>query len=334
MRKTIHNLCRSAICLVLVLAFTAAGSGALALELAPCGRAVGISIKAGGLLVCALSDVEGGVCPARSAGILPGDLITGVNGADTATTDDFLAAITGAEGGTLELSIQRGDEEKTVSVTPCNDGSGAPKLGLWLREGCTGIGTVTFIDPQTGAYGALGHPVNDADSGVPVPVEDGSIMQAQIESVRRGERGSPGELCGVYDEGSVLGSIDSNTASGIFGTVDTAALGALDAIPVAEESEIQIGSAEILSNVCGNTVDSYEVQITRVYSGDSAGRAVMLQVTDPALLEATGGIVQGMSGSPIIQNGKLIGAVTHVLVDDPTRGYGVSIAAMLDSMET
>ena len=308
---------------------------AAALELVPVGRTVGISMSAGGLLVSGLADVEteiGDVCPAAAAGVSPGDLITEVDGKSVSTAEEFISAISGGSGK-VTLTVMRGDKEILLTVKPVDCGEGVRKLGLWLRDGISGIGTVTFYDPVSGLYGALGHAVSDIDSGVIIPVGSGSIMHSQIIDIRRGECGAPGELCGCYDENAVVGDIEKNTFSGIFGRITDGVYCEGEAIPVADEGEICTGEASIIANVSGEAVDSYDIQITRIYSGDRSGRSMMIQITDPELLELTGGIVQGMSGSPIIQDGKIVGAVTHVLVNDPTRGYGIFIENMLDAAE-
>lgn len=313
-----------------VLLFTLSVSAA-AIELIPVGRAVGITMSTGGLLVSGLSNVEtdaGTTCPAAEAGIRPGDLIVSVNGCETITAEEFISAINGG-GEKLTLEIIRGDERKSCDVCPVESEDGTPKLGLWLRDGISGIGTVTFIDPESGLYGALGHPISDAESGTLIPVGEGSVTYSEITDIHKGQRGVPGELCGSHDISHKTGSIERNTASGIFGTMTEFCQGLGEPVEVASESEIRTGSATILANVRGSETESFDVTITRVYSGDSSGRSVMLEVTDPELLELTGGIVQGMSGSPILQNGKLIGAVTHVLVNNPACGYGVSISSML-----
>ena len=196
---------------------------------------------------------------------------------------------------------------------------------MWLRDGVSGIGTLTFCDPATGIYGALGHSISDADTGLEMPLDDGSITDAEIVSITKGLPGAPGELNGCADMGRVLGSIDGNTAHGIYGRMYTA-LGTRRL----ETGNITTGPATIVSTVSGRQPEEYDVEINRIYR-DAGGEHVMLTVVDSELCARTGGIVQGMSGSPILQGGRLVGAVTHVFVNDPTRGYGVSIQDMLAS---
>ena len=308
---------------------TAYADGALI----PVGEAVGIQIEMEGVLVAGVTPVEtaeGPVSPAERAGLKAGDLITAVDGKAVDTAAELIQAVDGSDGS-VEMTIRRNGGNRCVTVTPAEEKTGGRRLGLWLRDGVAGIGTVTYIDPATGAFGALGHGVNDTDTGVLLPVEDGDVCRAQIVNVKRGAAGAPGELAGSFDAADVIGCINSNTSCGIFGVM-SGNLGQLrPALPVAGPEDVQKGPATILSCVSGQRVEEYDVEIARTGMTSGAGRDLTVRVTDPDLLARTGGIVQGMSGSPIIQNGKLVGAVTHVLVDDPTRGYGIFIDRMLDA---
>ncbi|MBQ9685542.1 MAG: SpoIVB peptidase [Oscillospiraceae bacterium] len=300
---------------------------AFAQELIVGGQAVGIQITTEGVLVGGLSAVEtasGSVSPAEDAGLRTGDLIVSVNGrtvSDAAALMDSIAACD--EGECLRIGILRGEKTLTVDVTPAVSDEGRPMLGILLRDGLTGIGTLTFCDPDSGLFGALGHSINDAQTGLTIPVREGSITDAQIVSVRPGASGTPGELSGTSDLGRTLGAIDRNTEEGIFGFM-VEQLGGRRL----ETGSIAAGPASILSTVEGRELREYAVEVNRVYH-ESDGTHAMLSVTDAELLQKTGGIVQGMSGSPIIQNGKLVGAVTHVFVSDPRRGYALSIQDML-----
>lgn len=300
--------------------------GALAQDLVPVGEAVGIEAVTDGLLVASLSKVEtasGEASPAADAGVLPGDVITRIDAEEVSNAEEFAKALAGLDGSSVELTVLRDEKTLQLEVTPAMDTSGVWRLGLWLRGSVSGIGTVTYYDPETGEYGALGHSITDADTGVLLPIGEGSICDASISDVQRGERGKAGELHGSYDASGKIGTVRANTEHGIFGTAE-----GFDGrpLPVAETDEISDGAAVILANVSGDEVREYAVEISAL---DSNNERLLITVTDPALIEATGGIVQGMSGAPVLQNGKLIGAVTHVLVSDPTRGYGVTIAAML-----
>lgn len=300
-------------------------------ELIPVGAAVGIQMKTDGVMVVDVAEVQtadGSVCPAGDAGILPGDVIVKVGKCETPTSADLVAAVDALPEGSANITVMRGGKTINLTITPALEVNGGLRLGLWLRDGLAGVGTITFIDPETGMFGALGHGVSDMDTGVLLPMSGGSVCRAQIVNVIPGTAGQPGELCGSFDGGDILGSISSNTSCGIFGSMN--GMQTLHAaVPIAEDSEIQAGPAVILANVTGESVAAYDVEISRTaLSGD--GRSLLVHVTDPELLCVTGGIVQGMSGCPILQNGKLVGAITHVLVSDPTRGYGITIRRMLD----
>ena len=327
MRKQPHFLRRFAVTAAVALALCA-GVSAQAASLVPLGRAVGIQMTTAGMLVADLAEVDtpgGKAAPAKDAGLLPGDVICRIDGRDIASSADFLAAMDAA-GDTLSVTVRRGGTEVTATVTPAVTADGTRQLGLWLRDGVTGVGTLTYYDPATGRYGALGHGISDETSGVLMPLRDGSVLSAVIADARPGGHGTAGELVGSFAPGDRIGAIERNCLFGIFGTLDAPPEGA--AVETASADAVKTGSATILSTVAGEDVRAYTVDISRVYHDGGCTR-FLISVTDPDLLAATGGIVQGMSGSPILQNGRLIGAVTHVLLSDPAKGYGVSIDDML-----
>ena len=315
--------------LTAVFAVTAFADGALI----PVGETVGIQIEMEGVLVAGVTDVEtdaGPASPAEDAGIQAGDMIVALDGKAVESAAELIAAIEALDGTSAQVTVRRGGKLHSMAVTPARETGGGLRLGLWLRDGVAGIGTVTYIDP-TGAFGALGDGVNDVDTGVLLPVADGDVCRAQILDVKRGQSGAPGELAGSFDPADVVGCIRTNTPCGIFGTM-TGSLGSLrPAMPVGGPEDVAKGPATILTCVQGQQIKEYDVEIARTGMAAGSGRDLMIHVTDPALLAMTGGIVQGMSGSPILQNGKLVGAVTHVLVNDPTRGYGIFIDTMLDA---
>ena len=296
--------------------------------LVPMGCTVGISLDSMGVIVAGYSQAQSS--PAKEAGILPGDVIIRVGDRNITCAED----IRGCDLGTGELSItvSRNGEEKTFTVKPAVNPDGTGELGLWLRDSISGIGTVTYYDPATGEFGALGHPVNDIDSGLMIPMRAGQISRATITDIVQGKCGTPGQLVGIFDFNAICGNIQDNTPCGIFGKITDSGFSQNgNAIEAADASDIHTGKAVIISSINNGTPQEYNVEITRVDRGSTDGRCMMLKVTDSQLLSATGGIVQGMSGSPIIQDGKLIGAVTHVLINDPARGYGISIEKMLDA---
>ena len=299
---------------------------AFAQELLVGGQVVGIQVSTKGVLVAGLSEVEtaDGVCtPAKSAGIRQGDIIIKANGKAVSKAADVIAAVEAAGGQPVKLCIERENKKMELSVRPACSAEGQWLLGMWLRDGISGIGTITFQDPESGVYGALGHSISDSESGIQLPVGQGSICDAQILSVNPGTSGAPGELNGCADLGKALGSVALNTDCGIFGE-GYSALGTRKL----ESGQLATGPATIVSTISGRYTGEYAVEVNRVYR-DSSGQHAMISVTDPELLEKTGGIVQGMSGSPLIQNGKIVGAVTHVFVSDPSKGYAVSIDDML-----
>ncbi len=316
----------------------AMGSRLEAQSLVPIGRTAGIKMYAGGVIVTELSDVQtssGTVCPAKAAGLQPGDLITRVDGVTVTTADGLVNAIN-AKLEAVELTVKRGTQQRTCRLTPAvESGSGRRKIGAFVRDSLAGIGTITFYDPESGVFGALGHGISEGETGILMPLASGSLIASTVTGVQRGERGTPGSLIGSFDLSSDAGTLHGNLDTGLFGVLRKEELypELLSAapIPVGTAAEVQPGAAVILANVSGDQVQAYDIEIVRILSRDSATKNLYLRVTDPALLDATGGIVQGMSGSPILQNGKLIGAVTHVLVSDPTCGYGILIEKMLNS---
>jgi stage IV sporulation protein B len=290
---------------------------AWAQELIPGGETVGIQINVDGVLVAGTSEVEtdtGLASPARDAGLRGGDVIVAVDGQPVHSAMELVEQMEQDCPVRVDLTVMRNGLEKEFLVDTATQSDGRRCLGLWLRDGVSGIGTVTYIDPETGRFGALGHGVNDMDSGVLLPLDSGSVCWAKIVDVKPGLAGSPGELAGSFSADQVLGRLDSNTASGIFGVMGQEFAADRSAVPVAEEQEIQAGAATILACVSGGGVKEYAVEIAKTGLTAADGRDLLVRVTDPELLSLTGGIVQGMSGSPILQNGKLVGAVTHVWV--------------------
>ncbi|MCI8869040.1 MAG: SpoIVB peptidase [Lawsonibacter sp.] len=317
---------------VLQLPRTPAAAAPAALEtgrkVVPLGRAVGIKLFSNGVLVVGLSDLETSastVSPGRSCGLKTGDIITHINAQEVDTIEQVQAIVTQDGGQPLILQVDRGGRSLQLSAQAVQNNQGVYQLGVWLRDSMAGIGTMTYYDPDSRTFAALGHGVNDVDTSLLMPLETGSIMYASVSDVKRGTAGEPGELHGNFDVYRDLGILYANTQTGIYGVLsgsdfDTGS----PAVEIASRDQVKVGPASILSNIDGEAVEEYAVEITHVYPA-AAGetRNLMVQVTDPELLEKTGGIVQGMSGSPILQDGRLVGAVTHVLINDPTRGYGI-----------
>ena len=280
----------------------------------PGGGTIGLSLTVDGAAIVSFSRDE----PKR-AGLECGDVITAVDGRPVDGVTEVLAAVAASEGRPLRLTVRREGETKDVRLAPVQAETGW-QLGLYLRDRLTGIGTVTYYEPDSGTFAALGHGVSEG--GALLPLKEGAALESEVVSVVRGQDGAAGTLHGAVAGGCVRGEISENTPQGVFGTMD-----APDGQAV-QTGTAHIGEAVIRSNVRGSEVEEFTVRIRSV-NARAAQKNLLIEVTDPALLEQTGGIVQGMSGSPILQDGKLVGAVTHVLLDDPTTGYGILIDRML-----
>ena len=310
---------------VIQVAFFTAQSVSAATLLIPVGEVIGLQLKDDRVTIESF-DAELGAA-AQAAGLEVGDEILTIDDKPIHCAEDIRQALKQSDGD-VHLQIRRGRQTRQLELSPVVTKDG-PKLGVLLKEGITGIGTVTYYDPQSGTFGALGHGVNDPD-GELVVMSQGLAYAAQVDTVRKGRAGEPGQLMGAVTDPEPLAQLSKNTPQGVFGSGSLLFRG--DPLPAASASEIRTGPATIRSTVQNGTVREYSVEILKIYPGSGAdGRNMVLRITDPALLEATGGIVQGMSGSPIIQDGKLVGAVTHVLVNDPTTGYGIFIENMLDA---
>ena len=286
--------------------------------LIPGGQIIGMELETEALLVAAFEEKS----PARDAGVRIGDYMERINGERVQTSSD-VEGLLQAGGDPVLLELRR--EGKTLQIQV--DTGGTKRLGLYLKKGISGVGTVTFYDPADMTFGALGHGVCDK-TGTLLTLRRGKALDASVRSVKKGLAGAPGQLMGVINEKTPLGSLEKNTPQGVFGTMK--ALPKTLPVPVAESHEVRTGDAMIRCTLEGTAPGEYSVRILKVYPG-SGTRNLLVKVTDPALLETTGGIVQGMSGSPIIQDGKLVGAVTHVMVNDPQTGYGIFIENMLEA---
>ena len=303
----------------------------------PCGTPFGIKMYTEGVLVVGMTDVQtavGLVNPAQKAGIRTGDVILSMDGQPVNTTGEVAAYIENCGGRTIEVRIRRDNLTFTVRFTParCVEDS-SYKAGLWVRDSSAGIGTMTFYDPETGYFGGLGHGVCDVDTGDLLPISTGEVVPARIFDVVAGVSGTPGELCGTFEPGT-LGTLVQNGENGVYGTLRRAPV-LQEAMPIALKQQVKKGKVQILTTLDGTTPAWYEAEIEQVRLGDGGnGRNMVLHITDETLLACTGGIVQGMSGSPIVQDGKLVGAVTHVFVNDPTRGYGIFAENMLETAQS
>ncbi|MGN0777423.1 MAG: SpoIVB peptidase [Candidatus Ventricola sp.] len=301
--------------------------------LIPGGQAVGVALKTQGVLVVSRASRQEVKTPLRV-----GDVILSVQGESVLSAQELAQRVSALERDSVELRVLRGGKEITMqAAVPVSETDGRRRLGVWVRDSTAGVGTLSYIDPQTQAYGALGHAIVDGDTGEMLSVLDGAIMQARVVGVTKGESGRAGELRGSFlKENRQIGTLEHNCAYGIYGTIDTMPESLLypQGLPIATREQVHPGQATILSTVDETGPQAYSVEILGCFMQDKPSQKDMiLRVTDQRLLEKTGGIVQGMSGSPIIQDGKLVGAVTHVLVNDPTRGYGIFIENMLEAAE-
>lgn len=300
------------------------------------GTPIGIYLETDGVLVVDTGEVvsgEGSICCPAENIVKSGDYIQAVNGEAVNTKEELIECIGRSKGNDVVLDVNRGGESISLRLAPVQDRAGDYKAGIWVRNDTQGIGTLTYLTEE-GKFGALGHGISDIDTGEVLKISGGTLYQADVLSVVKGEQGVPGELSGVihYSEGYKIGEICENRENGIYGSV--VALPSMTEgrtiYETAHRQEVQQGSATILCSVDG-ACREYAVRIREVrLNGNDVNKGMVLEVTDPELLEQTGGIVQGMSGSPILQNGRIVGAVTHVFVNDPTRGYGIFIENMLE----
>ena len=292
--------------------------------LVPCGTPFGIKLKTDGVMTVSVTDGS----PAEEAGVKEGDIIISVNDVQVRSNSDICSAIQLCPEE-CEIILQRGDSERLLRLLPYED-CGIYKIGVWVRDSAAGIGTMSYFDPETGEYGGLGHPVSDVTTGELMPLGSGEITAADINGVIRGEAGAPGELCGTLISNQAIGSIESNTECGIFGMVSEPPSDG-KAIPMAFRQEVKTGAATILTTTDGDTPREYDIEIEHINICDmESSKSMVIRITDEELIEQTGGIICGMSGSPIIQNGMLVGAVTHVFLNDPVRGYAIFCETMLD----
>ena len=299
------------------------------------GNVFGLRIFADGVIVAGVGTLASGnatVAPAKKAGIKQGDVIKEINGKTVTSNHEVSRAAEESHGEKLSVKLTRDGKTKTVEVVPAKDNAdGKYKLGMWVRDSSAGVGTVTFVDNITGTVAGLGHAICDMDTGDIIPLRSGDMLNVIIRGCVKGTSGTPGELCGVFGN-DVLGELYLNGSDGVYGVAaekDSSA----KKIPVALSSEVKTGKAQIVSTVDGGEAEYFDIEITKIHRGDGEEKNMVIKVTDDDLLQKTGGIVQGMSGSPIVQNGMLVGAVTHVFVNDPQQGYAIFAETMIETAE-
>ena len=298
------------------------------------GMPFGAKISSKGLTVVKFSETEGEkASSAYLAGIRQGDIITKINGININTIEDFVGMVNKSGGNELKITVIRNNNEMVFSVVPkYSTDDGKYKTGIWVKDSTSGIGTVTFITPETNAFGGLGHAICDTVSGKIVPFSRGIVMNVSINGVIKGQTGIAGELKGNF-EAKKIGNLIKNCECGVFGILaDNTVVSPEGLVSVCDMSSVREGEAYIWCTLDQSGPQKYKIEITNIDHSGATTKNFRIKVTDPKLLEKSGGIVQGMSGSPIIQNGKLVGAVTHVLINDPTQGYGIFIENMLNAM--
>ena len=329
--QTIKQIFRSGTFFLMAILLCGSAAGAVsnadasAQMLVPVGHTVGVKLFSRGVLVVKLPDDS---CPAKACGLKEGDVILACDGTTVTSTEQFQSLLQKSEGEPTDLQIHRDGVHMTVSVDPEENEKGVFCIGAWIRDSMAGIGTMTYYDPVSGTFGALGHGITDVDTLQLMPFSSGTILPSSVKAVKKGSSGGAGELKGEFDLTTTLGTLSANTECGIFGTLNAEEPGVnlAAAIPTGKPKE---GKAVIRANVRGDAVEEYEIEILNVITNPTDSRDMVISVTDSELIALTGGIVQGMSGSPIIQDGKLVGAVTHVLLKEPCKGYGISIETML-----
>ena len=297
------------------------------------GDIFGIKLYTKGVIAVNIDSVttpSGNISPAEKADIRKGDNITRIDGKEISSADELIKAIENSGGKTLELEVNRKGEHLDLKLQPVMSKDGKFRAGLWVRDSSAGIGTVTFYDDENGYFAGLGHGVCDVDTGEIMPLLNGEAVRATVNGFYKSSAGDPGELCGVFSD-KTIGSLRVNGATGVYGTLDEAKNA--KQIPVALASEVREGAAQIVATVDESGPQYYAAQITKVYDDATGERNLIVKITDRELLAKTGGILQGMSGSPIIQNSMLVGAVTHVFINDPAQGYGIFAENMIKTAD-
>lgn len=296
------------------------------------GDAFGIKLYSKGVMVVEISSVKtqsGEKSPARDAGINESDIITEANSVKLQSNEELSKIIAESKGEGIELKVQRGEETFETTLYPIMDSQGIVRAGMWIRDSAAGLGTITYYDTENSSFGSLGHGICDTDTEEIIPVESGQVLSATITDADKSVKGEAGGLKGYFNS-DIIGEAVTNCDLGLYGICEIDPTENRRTIETACKEEVQQGEAQIYCTVDGTAPKFYDIYIEKVNSGEEKTKNMVIEITDPELLEKTGGIVQGMSGSPIIQNGKLVGAVTHVFVNQPEKGYGIFIENMLE----
>ena len=300
----------------------------------PLGNAIGLKLYTEGVLIVGMSEIEG-KRPYEFSGIKEGDRIISIDNKKIETTEDLIETVNSSKGKEVAIKYVRENLEEVTNITPVQTKQDEYKLGLWVRDAAAGVGTASFYIPSTGMFASLGHGITDIDTGDLITISNGELVSTNIVSIQKGEKGKPGEIKGSIEGASKIGEVYKNTSFGIFGKVSNKnSLKVTESeMEILNRDEIKKGKAQIICELEDGKKEHYDIEIQRIYTANNKdNKSMLIKITDERLLEKTGGIIQGMSGSPIIQNGKFVGAVTHVLVNDPTTGYGVFADMMLKQM--
>ena len=301
----------------------------------PLGKAIGMKMYTEGVLVVGMSEIEGKK-PYENSGIETGDKIIEINNQEINNTDELIACVNSSKGEAVEIKYISDTEEKVANIEPVKTANNEYKLGLWVRDAAAGVGTLTFYEPSTGNFGALGHGINDVDTYELIDIANGELVTTNIVDIVKGQDGTPGEIRGTIDNGITVGAIAKNTSFGVYGeisNINRLNINNSKAMEVANRNEIKTAKAEIICELENGITKTYEIEIQKIFlENNENNKSMLIKITDEELIEKTGGIIQGMSGAPIIQNGKFIGAVTHVLVNDCKMGYAVFGDLMIKQM--
>lgn len=311
-------------------------------KVVPCGELIGVKMYSKGALVVGFSEVEGMdnniYKPYESLDIKEGDTILEINGTEISSTDELIDQVNKACGKEIKIKYTRADEIKTGTILPVKNSSGEYKIGIWVRDATAGVGTLTFVEPSSGNFAALGHGIVDIDTGGIFNIANGQLVGSRLISIKKGKKNDPGEIRGIVNSAEIIGDISKNTNYGVFGKVSKLNDNEYDdnmEYEVALRSEIKEGEAELICELENDIKRSYKIKIEKVYTSNNYdNKSMLIKIVDDRLIDKTGGIIQGMSGSPIIQNGKFIGAVTNVLVSDPTTGYAIFGDLMVKQMKS
>lgn len=307
----------------------------------PIGTAIGMKLYTKGVLVVGMSQIKDAndekKRPYENSGIEQGDTIIAINNNEVSNTNELIEEVNNSNGNAIAVKYEKNNETLETSITPVKSGN-EYKLGLWVRDAAAGVGTLTFYEPNTNSFMALGHGISDIDTEKIVDIASGELITASILTIKKGVKGTPGEIRGTIENGNNIGKIGKNTNLGVYGTVTNKNylnISGMEEMEVATRSEIQEGKAQIICQLDNNGRKTYEIEIEKIYlANNTDNKSMLIKVTDKELLEKTGGIIQGMSGAPVIQNGKFVGAVTNVLVNDPTQGYAIFGDMMIKQMRS